>query len=332
VIMKVFLVLAALVAVACAEVSLHAVFQAKWNNFKATHGKSYHRDDEPKRVAAFLTNAHHVETHNEKFAKGEVSFAVSHNHFSDMTHEEYKNTVLGFRAPEGLQSSQNVTYFKVRQDIQAPSAVDWSQYCRKVKNQQSCGSCYSFSALGALEGMLSRKYGREYDLSEQNVVDCSGPQGNYGCNGGFMTAVFEYVKKNGGVNYASDYPYEAKLGSCRFQSGRNKAALTSYVVIPRGSEQALEQALNTCGPVAIAVDASPRSFMMYSRGVFDEPICNPDRLSHAILAVGHGVEGGKPYYLVKNSWGTGWGEGGYIKIVKGKNMCGVTNMASYPVV
>jgi cathepsin L len=330
--MKVFIVVAALVAVACAEVSLHAVFQAKWNNFKATHGKEYHRDEEPKRVQAFLQNAHHVESHNEKFAKGHVSFAVSHNQFSDMTHEEFKATMMGFKAPEGLQAEQNVTKFEVNPSLQAPSSCDWRSYNKKVKNQGQCGSCYSFAALGALEGMLSRKNGgRDYDLSEQNIVDCSGPQGNYGCNGGFMTATFKYIKQMGGVNYNQNYPYEGVVKQCRFNSN-NKVGLASYAEIPYGSEQALEQALATVGPVAIALDASPRSFMMYSRGIFNEPQCNAQKLSHAVLAVGYGTENGTPYYLVKNSWGTGWGEGGYFKIIKGKNMCGICNMASYPTV
>lgn len=142
-----------------------------------------------------------------------------------------------------------------------------------------CGSDYAFSALGALEGMLSRKYGRQgFDLSEQNIVDCSGPQGNYGCNGGFMTACYEYVKKSGGVNYAVNYPYTGQQGQCRFNPN-SKVGLSSYAVIPYGSEQALEQALATVGPVAVAVDASLPSFRFYSAGIYVEPSATPTNLA-----------------------------------------------------
>jgi len=319
------------VAVACAEVSLHQVFQAKWNNFKATHGKSYHRSHEPKALQAFLENTHTVETHNEKFAKGEVTFELGHNEFADMPHGEFVEKMMGFRAPPP-QASENATVFAYNPNLQMPTGCDWRRFSNKVKNQGQCGSCYSFSANAAIECALHRKTGREVFVSEQNVVDCSSRYGNGGCGGGFMTASFKYVKENGGIMRESDYQYEGVQKACRYNSARGVERIASYVEIPYGNENALYQALHTVGSIAIAVDASPRSFMLYTKGIYNEPSCNPQKLSHAITACGSGIENGVEYYIVKNSWGTGWGEGGYIRIIKGKNMCGVANMASYPVV
>jgi cathepsin L len=330
--MKVFIIIAALVAVACAEVSLHQVFQAKWNNFKATHGKSYHREHEPKALQAFLENTHAVETHNEKFAKGHVSFQLGHNEFADMPHDEFVNKMMGFRAPPP-QASQNATVFAYNPELVTPTGCDWRGYSSMVKNQGQCGSCYSFAANAALECAIQRKTGRQVFLSEQNHVDCSGRHGNYGCNGGFMTACFKYIKDNGGIHHEAHYPYEGVVKTCRYNpNGKPTERLTGHVEIPYGNENALNQALHTSGSIAIALDASPRTFMLYTKGIYNEPSCNPQKLSHAVTLCGSGVENGVEYYMVKNSWGTGWGEGGYIRMIKGKNMCGIANMASYPVV
>jgi cathepsin L len=319
--------------------SLEAVFHAKWQAFKAKHGKEYehhHHEEHGKRN--FLEHTHHIESHNEKFHKGEADFALSHNTFSDISHAKFKSTKLGFRAPPAHLRPNGTKYIQHRLGAgKIPVSVDWRKPCptcqERVKNQGECGSCYTFATTGALECALMRKTNRDADLSEQNLVDCSRGEVNNGCDGGLMTESFEYIKRAGGINAQQDYPYRGDVGQCRYNPSKKAGHVNSYVEIPNGNENALTHALATVGSIAVALDAGPREFMMYSRGVFSSTKCSPENLSHAVLAVGYGTENGKDYYLIRNSWGTDWGEKGYFRIARNAgNMCGIAEMASYPIV
>jgi len=328
------LVSVALCAVVISEAapSLEAVFHAKWASFKAQHGKSYDCDhEEHKRKQHFLEHTHHIESHNEKFHRGEVDFKVGHNEFSDMSHEEFKKTRMGFNAPPP-HMRENVTEFG--SSLSAPSipaSVDWRAQCHdKVKNQGQCGSCYSFYANGALEGALARKHGRPFDLSEQNLVDCSYGRNN-GCEGGLMTTSFDHIKTAGGINHQTDYPYTGKVGTCAYKHAKKAASITSHVRV-RATENDLAVAVSTVGPVAVAMNASPRSVMMYKSGILSDPSCTSSGLNHAVVCVGYGSENGKAYWIIKNSWGAAWGEKGYIRIARNSNnMCGIASDACYPV-
>lgn len=182
---------------------------------------------------------------------------------------------------------------------------------------------------------MKRKTGTLVSLSEQNLVDCSAPEGNMGCNGGLMDAAFEYIKINGGIDTEESYPYEGVQGKCRYNKENAGGEDIGYVDIPAGSEHHLKQALATQGPVAVAIDASQQSFQFYSSGVYDEPECSSEQLDHGVLAVGYGTDEqtGEHYYIVKNSWSPTWGDQGYIKMSRGKNnQCGIASSASYPLV
>ncbi|KAF0309597.1 Cathepsin L [Amphibalanus amphitrite] len=180
-----------------------------------------------------------------------------------------------------------------------------------LEDQGRCGSCWAFSANGALEGQHFRKTGRLVNLSEQNLIDCAGPYGAYGCQGGRMRAAFAYVHAQGGVG-ATD------VGS---------------VALPSGDEQALKEAVAVYGPVSVAIDASRPTFQFYGGGVYDDPACSAARLNHAVLAVGYGTdEHGRDFWLVKNSWSDRWGEHGYVRIARNHNACGVANNAIFPLV
>merc|ERR1711963_1100015 len=150
----------------------------------------------------------------------------------------------------------------------APSSMDWRQYgvVTGVKDQGQCGSCWSFSATGALEGAWARAGNSLISLSEQQLVDCSRPYGNAGCNGGWMDSAFEYIRDNGGIEAEAAYPYTARDGHCK-AVGNNVATLSSYVDVRSGSESALQDAVANVGPVAVAIDASHFSFQLYSGGV-----------------------------------------------------------------
>ncbi|OQR72236.1 cathepsin L isoform 4 [Tropilaelaps mercedesae] len=222
------------------------------------------------------------------------------------------------------------------QSVNLPRHVDWRERgaVTPVKNQGHCGSCWSFSTTGSLEGQMFRKTGKLVSLSEQNLIDCSGDFGNKGCNGGLMDNAFDYIRENRGIDTEQSYPYEGKMGKCRYSRKHKAGEDTGFVDIPSGDELALTKALATVGPISIAVDASHSSFQFYHDGVYDPPECDNHTLDHGVLAVGYGTtEEGDDYYIVKNSWGTTWGNEGYILMARNvDNECGVATQASYPLV
>ncbi|XP_053183632.1 cathepsin S-like [Scomber japonicus] len=194
----------------------------------------------------------------------------------------------------------------------------------------SCGSCWAFTAVGALEGQLALKKGKLVDLSPQNLVDCATQYGNHGCNGGFYTEAFNYIKYNG-IESEASYPGQYQEGQCHHNSNNNVATCYEYNCLPQGNENVMELAVFTIGPIAVAIDANPEEFKFYKSGVYDNPMCTQE-LNHGVVVVGYGTENGKDYWLVKNSWGTGYGEAGYVKMSRNKNnQCGIAQVPCYPI-
>jgi len=311
-----------LVGVATAEVSLHAVLQAKWNTFKAVHGKAYNRHEEPQRLNAFLDNTMHIEQHNERFAKGLESFHMGHNEFSDMSLEHFQRTMTTL-SPPPPQGESNVTVYQLQME---PSAgpCDWKHTLGPVKNQGGCGSCYAFASLAPMEAQLGKK-NQKMILSEQEIVDCTRTYGNNGCNGGWMTGVYDYVVKMGGIALESEYSYKGALGNCQSPK-RRVSKMAKYVNV--NNPQTMTEAIQTVGPVAVALQAGIRSFQMYRGGVYNDASCNGN-IDHGVTAVGYGIEGGVHYYVIRNSWGTGWGENGHMKI--SRDVCQVSKYGYYPI-
>merc|ERR1712002_37970 len=285
-----------------------------WELFKTVHKKSYETEAEDLlRKEIFLNNVQKVEEHNQKFEAGEVSFKLGVNQFSDV-----------IVADAGVELA---------------TSVDWRKKgaVTAVKNQGQCGSCWSFSTTGSVEGAHAIKTGNLVSLSEEQLVECSWDQGNQGCNGGLMDSAFKYIIEAPGLESEHDYPYTSGGGhsghDCKFDKSKVKATISSYVDVKRKDEDALKQAVATVGPISVAIDASHFSFQLYSGGVYYEFLCSEDRLDHGVLVVGYGTEAGGDYWLVKNSWAASWGEEGYIKMARNKNNnCGIATQASYPVV
>jgi len=308
----------------------------QWKSFKDQHGKTYSTaEEEHRRFKIFKNNLVIINKHNKDYEAGEISFELAVNHFTDWTNDEFRHKVNGYRQPKGDRLPRwNASTFLVPLNFQEPTEVDWRKhgYVTPVKNQGHCGSCWAFSTTGALEGQHMRKTGKMVSLSEQNLVDCSEPYGNNGCNGGLMDNAFQYIKENGGIDIEKFYPYEGKDARCRYKKEYEGAEDSGYVdVKPPGNETMLLKAVASVGPVSVAIDASHESFQFYNKGVYIEKDCSPENLDHGVLAVGYGTEKGVDYWIVKNSWGEEWGEKGYIRMARNhQNMCGIATAASYP--
>ncbi|XP_078698636.1 cathepsin L-like peptidase [Branchiostoma floridae x Branchiostoma belcheri] len=318
------------------SVAMATAMDPEWEAFKLTHGKQYRSpEEENARQAIFQDNNQMIKEHNQEAAMGRRSYFMGMNQFGDLAHSEYLEFVVGPGLLPLNQSQPSENVFESTPGLQVDDTVDWRQKgaVTPVGNEGQCGSPWAFSATGALEGAHFLKTGKLVSLSEQNLIDCSRKYGNQGCSGGYMDQSFKYIKKNGGIDTEECYPYLGKDSTCRFKPKCSGATLSNYRDIKAGDEMALMQAVGTVGPVSVANDASHSSFQFYKSGIYDEPECSSKNLDHAMLAVGYGSMDGKDYWIVKNSWGTTWGDMGYIKMSRNKNnQCGIATLASYPVV
>jgi len=327
-----YLALFALFAVGSAAI-FDPELNEHWENFKKAFGKNYIGREEVQRRFIWEQNVGKIVHHNLKADVGLFSFRRGLNEYADMSHDEFVKTLNGFRRTYHVRP--NASIWVEPSHIQIPDTVDWRDQglVTPVKNQAQCGSCWAFSTTGSLEGQHMKKTGNLVSLSEQNLVDCSGPEGNLGCEGGLMDNAFDYIKKNKGIDTEASYPYTAQDGTCHFKKSAVGATVTGFVDIPSGDEDALKKAVAAIGPISVAIDASHESFQTYESGIYDEPDCSSYQLDHGVLVVGYGTEDGSDYWLVKNSWGKSWGTKGYLKMSRNKNnQCGIATQSSYPLV
>ncbi|KZC08721.1 PREDICTED: cathepsin L [Dufourea novaeangliae] len=336
--MKVVFFLFVAICATAQAVSFFEVVKEEWTAFKSEHSKLYKSDVEEKfRMKIFMDNKHKIAKHNTNYEQKKVSYKLKMNKYGDLLHHEFVNLLNGFNKSKTINHPSILgAAFIEPANVQLPEAVDWREFgaVTEVKDQGHCGSCWAFSATGALEAQHFRTKGVLISLSEQNLIDCSGKYGNNGCQGGILNAAFQYVKENNGIDTEISYPYEAENDKCRFNPMNKGASDVGYVEIPQGDEDKLKAAVATIGPISIAIDASRTTFQFYSEGIYYEPECSSEELDHAVLVVGYGTdENEQDYWLVKNSWGTTWGDQGYIKMSRNKdNNCGVASSAVYPLV
>ncbi|KAI1700398.1 papain family cysteine protease domain-containing protein [Ditylenchus destructor] len=319
-----------------------------WSDFKQKFGKSY-GDDEPQRMQAFLTSRKRVNDHNQKFEQKLVSFRIEINHLADMLEDEYRKlnnykvqsnvtskSESESKTDESLESCESAERRK-RDTI--PESLDWKEQglVTGVKDQGQCGSCYTFSTTGSLEGQYKKATGKLVSFSEQELVDCSTEMPNSGCNGGNVETALEHTIKYGGLDTEAEYPYKAMDSTCSSNNSHpawTKSRPTSYQTIePSGDENALKENVAKIGPISAIMDASLWSYQLYKHGVYYESACDSNRLNHAVLIVGYGTDPEHgDYWLIKNSWGVGWGEQGYMRLARNKdNHCGLASHASYPI-
>lgn len=335
--MKILFLLASLVLhlqlVTCSDEDLHSEWEAWKNNFHIAYDT---RTNEGQKRAVWERNYKMIEEHNQKARKGSKTFKMTMNKYGDLTTEEYKR-LQGALVNTKLRSYRATVSRKDLRDAVSKRkilSIDYRTlgHVTPVKDQGACGSCWAFSTTGAIEGQIFKKTGKLVSLSEQNLVDCSRAYGTYGCSGAWMADAYQYVLDNGGIESEANYPYTAQDDQpCFYDSRRSAAKITGFKFLPAGDEKALADAVATVGPITVTIDASNPSFQFYSSGIYDEPHCDGNNLNHAVLLVGYGTEGGQDYWIIKNSWGTLWGENGYMKIIRNKNnACGIANYTLFP--
>jgi cathepsin L len=319
-VMKAILVVALLVGLAAAFTEQQ--YQDAFTSWMHEHNRVYASHEFFQRYNAFKWNMDYVEKWNSQNSQTVLGL----NSMADLSNEEYQKIYLGTK----IDVSDSYVPV-VEAAVAAPLAsLDWrtSGAVTGVKNQGQCGSCWSFSSTGAIEGITKIKRGTLVSFSEQNLMDCSTSYGNQGCNGGLMTSAFKYVVANKGLDTESSYPYTAKAGTCHYTAANSGGSITSYKSVASGSESGLITAI-TAQPVSVAIDASHNSFQLYKSGIYYEAACSSTRLDHGVLAIGYGDD----YFLVKNSWGTSWGQAGYIQMARNKNNnCGIATQAAYPTI
>lgn len=308
--------------------------KAEWEEYKKMFNKTYQsKDEESSRFKKFYANKKFIDEHNKNFTNGGVSYSMGLNQFSDMDHEEYVQHTSCAKV-----GSNDGPIYKPAADVDVatlPKSVDWRKngYVTPVRAQGYCGACYAFSAVGALEGQQFRKSGKLVPLSPQNIVDCSKKQGNLGCKGGWPFDSYNYVKQNKGIDTEKSYPYIDGDQPCKFRKDGVGATVTSIKMIKKGSESDLLIAVATEGPISVCIDATRDSFHHYKGGIIDDPGCSSSTSNHCVLVVGYGEESGKKYWIVKNSWGEGFGQKGYAYMSRDKNnQCAIATFAVLPVV
>lgn len=276
---------------------------------------------------ANLNNQLFIQEHNSQ----NLSYTVGENQFID---HNYTNEFL---ISENHYLTPNTTDFIHYEENMEPFQMDWRKNHKvsSVKNQEHCGGCWAFSSSGAIESAWAIKNNVLYNLSQQELIDCSIDYGNKGCGGGSMDLGFQYIIDNGLCTNLS-YPYQAINQECQKDQCTSVINLTDYGDLKPNDEKNLKRGVAQ-QPVSVAIQANKRSFQLYQSGIYSDLDCGT-QLDHGVLVVGYGIEleTDTPYWIIKNSWGKEWGENGYIRIQRNidddRGLCGIAMQPSIPII
>ncbi|CAL9014299.1 unnamed protein product [Prunus brigantina] len=330
VVIAIFIVLGTLASQATSRTLSEASIAAKHDQWMTKYGRVYADNAEKeRRFAIFKNNVQFVEKFN---TEGNKTYKLGLNEHSDLSDEEFLRQRTGYKRAAELTSSANISFrYEDLSSTDVPPSIDWREKgaVAPIKDQGSCGCCWAFSAVAAVEGIIQIKTGKLISLSEQQLLDCT--SGNQGCNGGSMRTTFEYIQQSGGIASEENYPYQAVQGTCN--ANQPAVQITGYEKVPANSEEDLLKAVSM-QPVSIAIVGSGEEFKHYESGVFSTTDCGTT-LDHAVTIVGYGMtEDGTKYWLLKNQWGESWGEKGYMKILRDagppEGVCGLARDAYYP--
>jgi len=303
--------------------------------FANKYSKVYASDkDMLHRLSVFKKGVETAKKMDEESQKiGGVRYGITK--FSDLTIEEFRNGYTMRNMPtmpdEILNGPKynNATWLSLRDKAPGapPASFDWRNHAGAVTgvyNQGNCGSCWAFSASENHESRfaLQHKEGVK-SLSVQQIVDCD-DEARYGCNGGWPYQAWEYIKAQGGQDLWSCYPYAGRDEKCRYNKACDAARVVSWGWVDRGNEPGMKDWLWGNAPISICVDAS--QWIYYKGGIVLSSQCER-ATDHCVLLTGWNMDTRPPSWHVRNSWGTDWGEGGYILLQYDANTC---NMATYP--
>ncbi|KZS11239.1 Crammer [Daphnia magna] len=307
-----------------------------WKSYKKKFNKNHSSKEDVNRKRNFIKRQKVIEAHN----RDNKEWEMGHNKFSDMTEEE-TNVLRGTKMVKRRVKSASEPIYPVNERA-LPTYIDYrSNRClQPVEDQGECGSCWAFAAITALEFNHCKKTGARGPLSEQMLVDCD--TYNFGCNGGDFTQAWQYLENYGGAVNGTSYPYVSGTtqtnGTCK--SGSNAvAARVGYYnwVIPYPNATLIMSYLQMEGPLPSAIKVLD-SFFYYTSGVYSDPACivsDEYDVNHAVVIVGYGTVPSTttspaiPYWIVRNSWSTGWGNGGYFFIRRGVNMCNIESWTAF---
>ena len=307
---------------------------SKFEDWMQLYDVQYDSDQETfKRAEIFSQNLNWIQSHNNN---KDNSYKVAINQYADITIEEFReNILLKHQKQEKTQNNFNTNI----QYQTPPESWDWRDYgvVTKVKNQGHCSSCWAFATTGVVESFqaIYSKNHSLISLSEQNLMDCSWIEGNKGCGGGNIDNSLNYIIKNNGIDTENYYPYEmATTTQCKYNQTFRGATVSNFSVIQYGNETQLQQIVAFVSPVACLIDGNDPGFQFYSSGVYYNSFCSKWRMNHAILVVGYGVDSNytpSEYWIGKNSYGTSWGDNGYIKMARNQdNACGIATHSVFP--
>jgi len=319
-----------------------------FDEYLKKYNKQYTGAEYSRRQQTFQANVREIAKHRAAKIRGGEQPWMGVNEFSDMTAEEFQDSgrVMKIKLQADARSclAHGVTadFSSLRgQDI--PTSFDWRTkgVVNPIQNQGQCGSCWTFSTIAVIESAYAIKTGKLQKLSEQEIVDCShgcvledGQQVcNQGCNGGWMWSALTDIISWKGEELETVYPYTAETGTCKRTAANTIDPISNYTCLsgPKlANETDMATFLVNNGPLSIAMDAG--ILQSYTSGIIDPTAdeCSKTSLDHAIVIVGYGVEGAKPFWIVRNSWGESWGEQGYFRIIRGKGACGLNAGVVFP--
>ncbi|XP_037480321.1 senescence-specific cysteine protease SAG39-like [Triticum dicoccoides] len=302
---------------------------ARHEQWMGKYGRKYSdATEKTRRLEVFKANVALIESANA----GNSKFWLEANQFADITEDEFRATHTGIETPVAADKGRSAGFRYANASLDdLPASVDWrtNGAVTPVKDQGQCGCCWAFSTVASMEGIVKLSTGKLVSLSEQELVDYDGT--DKGCEGGLMDNVFEFVVENGGLATEADYPYTGADGST-CDSSTAAATITGHEDVPANDEASLLKAV-AAQPVSLAVDGGDNLFRFYKGGVLSGS-CGTE-LDHGITTVGYSVAGdGTKFWVMKNSWGAGWGEDGFIRMERDvadeKGLCGLAMQPSYP--
>jgi len=331
--MRVLIAVACLVAVAFA--SRLSAEKQMFNEFVHKYNKVYADEEIPHKFKNFQTNLRNLRVLNN--AQPEAVYNVTK--FFDMSPSEFRRFPCGVDKLSELNSKRPGFVPVMNTDpipkAPLPTNFDWTGQgaVTPVKNQEQCGSCWAFSTIANIEGVHFLAKQKLVSLSEQQLVSCSTT--DYGCEGGWpFWALTDMLASpyNGRIDTEKGFPYvsgDGDNGVCKFGTSDVGASITAYKSYCTEQtavcqETEMQQLLVTYGPLSVCLDAGP---MQYYQGGIDNPTdCDPDAIDHCVTIVGYGVQSGTPFWRIKNSWGTDWGENGFYRLIRGTGACGINKV------